>query len=381
MGSESQTHGGGKVRVLVLFGGQSGEHDVSLRSAQTVMRALDPAKYDIVPVGITRDGQWITGGDPMTQLTADSPLFAIGSGPAASDASAYERVQPTQSIPAVVTGQVDVVFPVLHGPMGEDGTVQGLLEMSGVAYVGSGVLGSAVAMDKAMTKTILAQAGLPQAPWMTVLRREWERDPGAVAERIAGEIGYPCFTKPANMGSSVGIQKVHGPAELATAMDEAARHDRKIVIEQGVNARELEISVLGNDAPIASVAGEIIPSREFYDYEAKYIDDDSELLIPAPISDETMVRIKQLAVAAFRALDLAGMARVDFFLEKQTGELYVNEVNTIPGFTSISMYPMLWEASGLPLPALVDQLIALALERHADRGQRHVSDHAVRTFQ
>jgi D-alanine-D-alanine ligase len=214
---------------------------------------------------------------------------------------------------------------------------------------------------------------------MCVSRRDWERDPSAVAERVANELGYPCFTKPANMGSSVGISKAHGPEELATCMDEAARHDRKIVIEQGIEARELEISVLGNDAPVASVAGEIIPSREFYDYEAKYVDDDSELLIPAPIDDATMARIKELAVQSFLALDLAGMARVDFFLDKRTGELFVNEVNTIPGFTSISMYPMLWEASGLPISALADQLIALAVERHADRGQRVVAGHIVRT--
>jgi D-alanine-D-alanine ligase len=355
-----------RTRVLVLFGGQSGEHDVSLRSAQTVMRALDPAKYEIVPVGITREGGWLTGGDPMAALTASSPLFALTSGHAPT-IEAPAETNAGAALPAVMNGQIDVVFPVLHGPMGEDGTIQGMLELSGMPYVGSGVLGSAVAMDKAVTKTLLAQAGIPQAKWVTVLRRDWERNPDAIAGQIERELGYPCFTKPANMGSSVGIEKVHDTSELAGAIAIAARYDRKIVVEQGLNARELEISVLGNDEPIASVAGEIVPSREFYDYQAKYIDDDSALIIPAEIAPETLTEMQQIAVQAFRALDLAGMARVDFFLERGTNRLLLNEINTIPGFTSISMYPMLWEASGVPLAELVDRLVALAIERHEDK--------------
>lgn len=366
MNEHSTSGQNGRMRVLVLFGGQSGEHDVSLRSAQTVMRALSPDKYEVVPVGITRDGRWLTGGDPMAALTAESPLFALGSSSTEQPAAAVAS-EPASALPAVVSGQVDVVFPVLHGPMGEDGTVQGMLELSGIPYVGSGVLGSAVAMDKAITKTILAQAGIPQVPWMSVLRRDWERDPDRVAAEIAERLGFPCFTKPANMGSSVGIAKAHDADELAEGLALAARYDRRIVVEQGVDARELEVSVLGNDEPIASVAGEIVPSREFYDYEAKYIDDGSELIIPARIEPETLTEVQRLAVEAFRALDLAGLARVDFFLERGSGRLYLNEVNTIPGFTSISMYPMLWEASGLPLSELVDRLIALAIERHKER--------------
>jgi D-alanine-D-alanine ligase len=266
-----------------------------------------------------------------------------------------------------MSGHVDVVFPVLHGPMGEDGTVQGMLELSGTPYVGSGVLGSAVAMDKAMAKTILAQAGIPQGPWMLVQRRDWERDPDAIANQVAAELGFPCFTKPANMGSSVGIAKAHDLSELADCIDFAARYDRRILIEQGLDARELEVSVLGNDEPIVSVAGEIVPSSEFYDYEAKYVDDGSELIIPAPIDADIQAELQKTAIEAFRALDLAGLARVDFFLERGTNKVYLNEVNTIPGFTSISMYPMLWEASGMPLPELVDRLVALAIERRDER--------------
>jgi D-alanine-D-alanine ligase len=262
---------------------------------------------------------------------------------------------------------MDVVFPVLHGPMGEDGTVQGALELAGLPYVGAGVLGSAVAMDKAMAKTILAQAGIPQAPWLLVSQREWRDRPEAIACRIADTLGFPCFVKPANMGSSVGISKAHGPDELAEAMHLAAGYDRRIVVEQGLDARELELSVLGNEDPIASVAGEIVPCNEFYDFNAKYVDDRSELLIPAAIEPETLARLQSVAIAAFRALDLAGLARVDFLLDRASGEISLNEVNTIPGFTSISMYPLLWEASGIPLAELVDRLVDLALERHAAR--------------
>lgn len=356
---------GGKVRVAILFGGQSGEHDVSLRSAQTVMSGLDPERYEVVPIGITRDGQWLAGGDPFAALTASSPLFALGDG-TASPVAADET--PTESsMPAIFSGGIDVVFPVLHGPMGEDGTIQGMLELTGMPYVGAGVLGSALSMDKAMAKTVLAQDGLPQAPWRLASRKEWEHDPDAVTEWISEIIGFPCFIKPSNMGSSVGVSKVHDPSEIPAAMREACRFDRRILIEKGIDARELEISVLGNDEPIASIVGEVIPSNEFYDYNAKYVDDRSELLVPAPIDGSTMAEIQELAISAFQALDLAGMARVDFFMDKQTDQIYINEVNTIPGFTAISMYPRLWQASGMPLEELIDRLIGLALERSLER--------------
>ena len=363
--------GKGKIRVAVLFGGQSGEHDVSLRSAQTVIGALDPERYEVVPVGITRDGRWLASGDPMRQLTAHSPLFALPAGPEDADDSATalesEIGAASPSVPAgALGGDIDVVFPVLHGPMGEDGTVQGMLELVGVPYVGAGVLGSAVAMDKAVAKTLLAQAGLPQARWRAVTRRDWERGAEAVTAWIADALGFPCFVKPANMGSSVGITKVHDAGELPKAMALATRYDRKVILEQAVDARELEVAVLGNEDAMASVAGEIVPCNEFYDYDAKYVDDRSELIIPAELEGKELVYLQELAVDAFNALDLAGMARVDFFLERGTDHIYVNEVNTIPGFTSISMYPLLWAASGVPLRELVDRLIALALERHAD---------------
>jgi len=358
----------GKVRVAVLFGGQSDEHDVSLRSAQTVIGALDPEKYEVSRIGITREGRWLSAGDPLAQLASSSPLFALSDGNATS--SSNGEAPSGETVPSVFNGSVDVVFPVLHGPMGEDGTVQGMLELAGLPYVGSGVLGSAVAMDKAIAKTILDQAGLPQAPWQVVLRRDWESEPDRVADWIDQKIGYPCFVKPANMGSSVGITKVHDRSELAAGMEEAGKHDRKILVEQGVDARELEVSVLGNDEPIASVVGEIIPSNEFYDYNAKYVDEGSQLIVPAQLEGKTLIEIQNLALDAFKALDLAGMARVDFFLDKQTDHIYINELNTIPGFTAISMYPMLWEATGIPLPELVDRLIALALERHAEQQPR-----------
>lgn len=358
-----------KVRVAVLFGGQSDEHDVSLRSARTIMDALDADRYEIVPVGITRQGQWVADGDPLKALQSVSPMFALAAGATEDgDAATTEVVQVGGSgLPAGLTETVDIVFPALHGPKGEDGTVQGMLELAGVPYIGSGVLGSAVAMDKAVTKNLLAQAGLPQVPWVQVLRRDWERDPEEIEALVTKRLGYPCFVKPANMGSSVGVGKARNPVELHTAMREAARFDRRIVIEQGVNAREIELAVLGNDDPIVSVAGEVVPAGEFYDYNAKYIDDDAQLIIPAKLDRELLSYMQELAIDAFQALDLAGMARVDFFVERETDRVFINEVNTIPGFTSISMYPMLWEASGVPLAELVDRLVQLAVERNQDR--------------
>jgi D-alanine-D-alanine ligase len=357
-----------KVRVAVIFGGQSGEHDVSLRSAQTVLAALDDARFEAIPVGVTRDGQWLTGADPMAQLTASSPLFAL-EGPAEPDTETLEIAvtSTSQTLPSGLGTDIDVVFPVLHGPMGEDGTVQGLLELAGIPFVGSGVLGSALAMDKAMAKLVLQQYGIPQAPWLLVNRGDWERDPGKIAEKIGNDLGYPCFVKPANMGSSVGVTKVHNPTGLGAAMELAGRLDRRIVVEKGLRVRELEVSVLGNDKPVASVVGEVVSVNEFYDYSAKYVEEGSELLVPADIPAEVQSEIQRVAVEAFVALDLAGLARADFFLDLDTGQVLLNEVNTMPGFTSISMYPRLWEASGVTLPELVERLLQLALERSGDR--------------
>lgn len=357
-----------KVRVAVIFGGQSGEHDVSLRSAQTVLGALDDDRFEAIPIGVTREGQWLTGADPMAQLTASSPLFAL-EGPAEPDAETLEIAvsSTSQNLPSGLGADIDVVFPVLHGPMGEDGTVQGLLELAGIPFVGSGVLGSALAMDKAMAKLVLQQHGIPQAPWLLINRRDWERDPGAVAGRIGDELGYPCFVKPANMGSSVGVTKVHNPTELGAAIELAGRLDRRIVAEKGMHIRELEVSVLGNENPVASVVGEVISINEFYDYSAKYVEEGSQLVVPADIPAEVQREIQRIAVEAFVALDLAGLARADFFLDLDTGQVLLNEVNTMPGFTSISMYPRLWEASGVTLPDLVERLLQLALERSQQR--------------
>lgn len=366
-----------RIRIGVIFGGQSAEHDVSLRSAMTIINALDSTRFEVVPIGITRSGRWITGGDPMQALTAASPMFHLGEGEEASVESLDENATQalveragataTSGVPLGITEAVDVFFPALHGPMGEDGTLQGLLELAGVPYVGSGVLGSAVGMDKAITKTILDQVGLPQLPWRLVTRKDWRDRPDEIAAWIEQSLGFPCFVKPANMGSSVGVSKVRHAGELAEAMDLASRFDRRIVIEQGVNAREIEMSVLGNDEPIASVAGEVRPAGEFYDYNAKYIEDTAELIIPADIDADLLGYLQAAAIDAFTALDLAGLARVDFFVERDTDRVYVNEVNTLPGFTSISMYPMLWEASGVPISELVERLVQLSLERHAER--------------
>lgn len=361
-----------RLRVGVIFGGRSGEHDVSLRSAQAIMNALESDRFDLVPIGITRQGRWLTGGDPLLRLAANSALPLPGVTLDRQNSSHLPENVEDQSLDPTDSewaSGVDVLFPVLHGPFGEDGTVQGMLELSNIPYVGSGVLASSLAMDKIVSKQIFTQLGLPVAPWIWVLRRDWERDPDAISARIEAELGYPCFVKPANLGSSVGISKVRHQGELANAMAEAAHHDRKILIEQGLNARELEVSVLGNDDPVTSVVGEIVPSNEFYDYHAKYVDDRSELLIPAPIDPEISEEVRRMAVEAFKAIDGAGMARVDFFLERETGAIYLNEINTIPGFTAISMYPKLWEASGLPFQELVARLIELAVERHRERGE------------
>ena len=335
-----------------------------MASAASIFKHLDASRYDAIPIRIEKSGRWALGGKAPEALSAAAVL----------EQQRTEALQLVEPSAAVATTGLDVVFPVLHGPYGEDGTVQGLLELANVPYVGAGVLGSAVGMDKAVMKTLFAAHGLPIVGHVVVLRREWDRDAATITARVAETLRYPVFVKPANLGSSVGISKARTDAELAEAMDLALQFDRKIVVEAAVpGAREIECAVLGNDEPQASVAGEVVPSREFYDYEAKYLDDGSRLLIPAPLGADAMATVQRLAVDAFRAVEGAGMARVDFLLARATGDIFVNEVNTIPGFTTISMYPKLWEASGLPYAALLDRLIELALERHADKQKLRTS--------
>ncbi len=362
-----------KIRVGILFGGRSGEHEVSLTSAQGIMKAIDKDKYEVVPIGITKEGRWITGGDPMKELRAAADLPPALAATADQEAEASQTVLvPLEPRRAALTTsgaplELDVIFPVLHGPYGEDGTVQGFLELTGLPYVGAGVTASAVGMDKAIAKNVFRAHGLPVLPYRVFLRRVWESDPAGVIAECEAALRYPMFTKPANLGSSVGISKAHNRQELTAGLDEAARYDRKLIVEQGIEAREIEVSVLGNDDPIASVPGEIVPSREFYSYAAKYIDDASELLIPAPISAEQTEQVRRLAIEAYKAVDCAGMARVDFLMDKATGNIWLNEIDTIPGFTPISMYPKLWEATGISYTELIDRLIQLALERHEDK--------------
>lgn len=359
-----------KIRVGVLFGGRSGEHEVSLTSAKGIMAALDPAKYEVVPIGITKAGQWLTGPnvhEKLLEAVAGHPVIEADS--QRSPAVAEPVTSPTLTLGVAETGALDVIFPVLHGTFGEDGTVQGFLELVDVPYVGAGVTASAAGMDKAVSKDIFRAHGLPIVTHRLFLRRQWQAQPEAVLAECEAAMTYPMFVKPANLGSSVGIHKAKNAAELRAGLTDAARYDRKLIVEQGLEAREIEVSVLGNDEPLASVPGEIIPSREFYSYAAKYIDGQSELLIPAPLSPEHTELIQNLAVMAFQALDCSGLARCDFLLEKATGEVFVNELNTMPGFTPISMYPKLWAASGLPYSQLLDRLIELALERHADKHQ------------
>ncbi len=365
-----------KIRVGVLFGGQSSEHEVSLASARSVMSALDPEKYEVVPIGITKRGAWLTSGDAMSRLRSGDAGLDAEAAPATlvADPTTEGRAEIVQITPgtqgqsgAHVGQPLDVIFPVLHGPYGEDGTVQGMFQVANIPFVGAEVLGSAVGMDKDMMKKAFRDAGLQVVPYICVPRREWERGPEAVRTLAEQKLQYPMFAKPANMGSSVGIGKIHGPGEFANAVTQAARYDRRIIVEQGVDAREFEVAVLGNDEPQASVVGEIVPGNEFYDYRAKYIDDNSELIIPARIPEYISQKIRQSALQAFKAIDASGMARVDFFVARDLSEIWVNEINTIPGFTRISMYPKLWEASGLPYSQLLDRLIELAIERHADR--------------
>ncbi len=359
-----------RLRVGVLFGGRSGEHEVSLASAASVIRALDPEKYEAVPIGISKEGRWLVGRSAQ-QLLAD----VLKSGdrvvlPSDPTAATLVPLVPVAGRPSIM---VDVIFPVLHGTFGEDGTVQGLMELAGLPYVGAGVLASAVGMDKDVQKRLFEQAGLPIVPFMTVRRSEWEQKRALIVEAIKKKFRFPFFVKPATLGSSVGMTRVKAASEIFGAMDLAAEFALKIVIERGIAGREIEVAVLGNDELRASIPGEIVPHREYYDYTAKYLEGGTDLLIPAPLTKKQAKTFQEYAVRAFRAIDGCGMARCDFFLEHRSGKIFVNELNTIPGFTSISMYPKLWEASALPYTKLIDRLIELAVEMHQEKSRTKYS--------
>jgi D-alanine-D-alanine ligase len=358
-----------KIRIGVIFGGRSGEHEVSLASARSVLAALDQTKYAVTQIGITPAGRWLTGPDVLGALsqgiTTGLAACTLLPDPTRTGLYALQPVPDGERL--VPLASLDVIFPVLHGTFGEDGTLQGLLELADTAYVGAGVVGSAVGMDKAIFKQVMAAQRIRVADWMLVLRSEIERDLAAVIDKVLGLAPFPLFVKPANLGSSVGITKCRTRSDLQEGLQEAAQFDRRLVVERGLQAREIEVSVLGNDQPEASLPGEIRPQADFYSYEAKYQDERSELLIPAPLPEAVTQQVQALAIQAYRAVDCAGMARVDFLLEEDTGELYINELNTIPGFTQISMYTKLWEASGLPYAAVLDRLIQLAQQRKQAR--------------
>lgn len=386
-----------KLRVGVLFGGRSGEHEVSLLSAASVVNAIDKSKYEVVPIGITKEGRWLTAvhaerllrGEKHEErhLRAGDPDATPGAAVLAKGEDVLVPPVPETALAPLQGGkahgsaspiEVDVIFPVLHGTFGEDGTIQGLLELADIAYVGAGVLGSAAGMDKDVMKRLFAVAGLAMVKHVTVLRSQWEDDPKGVRKLVEKKLKYPVFVKPANLGSSVGITKAHDRKELGTSLDEAAKFDRKLIVEEGVGgakhkARELECSVLGNDRVEASVVGEVVPGKEFYDYEAKYLSEGSQLHIPAKITKKEMKQVQEMAVRAFQAVDGCGLSRVDFLMDPKSRKIYVNEINTMPGFTSISMYPKLWAASGLEYPKLIDRLIQLGLERHADKKRNKYS--------
>jgi D-alanine-D-alanine ligase len=397
-----------KIRVGILFGGRSGEHEVSLLSAASVFNAIDKDKYEVVPIGITKEGRWVTAADAerllhgkaagegarATHLRAGDPEATPGAAVLAKGESVVVPPEPhrhgsiapfeTDASSHALTRRaadraidVDVIFPVLHGTFGEDGTIQGLLELADMAYVGAGVLGSAAGMDKDIMKALFRAAGLPIVKHVTLLRSEWETNSKRVQKRVESKLKYPVFVKPANLGSSVGISKAHDRKELGPAIEEAARFDRKIVIEQGVGrkqkAREIECSVLGNDEAEASLPGEIVPSTEFYDYNAKYLDEGSELIIPGKLTKSETKQVQRLAIGAFKAVDCSGLARVDFLMEPKSRKIYLNEINTMPGFTAISMYPKLWAASGVSYSDLIGRLIQLGLERHGEKKKNQYS--------
>lgn len=360
-----------KIKVGVIFGGRSGEHEVSLQSGQSVMAALDRNKYEVVPVGITKDGRWLTGEVVAALTEGKTPSYAaLLPDPKASGLMQLAEEETNGGLTTIT--QLDVLIPVLHGTYGEDGTVQGLLELAGLPYVGAGVVGSAVGMDKAIFKHVMVANDIPILPWQLVLKRDWLAEETAVLDQIESALSYPVFTKPANLGSSVGISKCRNRAELKAGLDEATQFDRRVVVEQGINVRELEVAVMGNDQPRASVIGEVRPRRDFYDYTAKYLaqpgsTDDSELIIPAKLDEATAATVTSLALRAYKAIDCAGLGRVDLLLDTDTGSLYLNEINTIPGFTRISMYPKLWEATGISYSELLDHLIDLALDRYQEK--------------
>ena len=370
-----------KLRIGLIFGGRSGEHEVSLASATSVMANLDREKYEVVPIGITKEGGWLLGTEPARLMAAEQHINHTENTETETTTAVtltgdprMRRLIPLESGEQLQdNGALDVIFPVLHGTYGEDGTLQGLLDMADVPYVGCGVLGSALGMDKEKMKMVFQAVGLPSVDYLVYRRNEWERSPTTIMDAIEQRLGYPCFVKPVNLGSSVGINKAHDRAELEHAINVAAEYDRKIIIDRGINCRELECAVLGNDEPLASVVGEVIASNEFYDYHAKYLDNKSQVIIPADIPQATAEEVRRQAVTAFLALDLSGLARVDFFLEKESGQVYINEVNTMPGFTQISMYPKLWEASGLTYAQLLDRLVELAIERHQDKQRNRTS--------
>ena len=392
-----------KIRVGILFGGRSGEHEISLLSAASVFNAIDKHKYELVPIGITKEGRWVMAVD-AERLLAGKPLeserqLRAGDPEATPSAAVLQNgeavvvppephkvgtvMAPFQTDAPVRRAtdraiNVDVIFPVLHGTFGEDGTVQGLLELAEIPYVGAGVLGSAAGMDKDIMKSLFRAAGLPIVKHVTLLRSKWRSEPKRVHKLVEKSLKYPLFVKPANLGSSVGISKAHDKKELGPAIEEAARFDRKIVIEQGVGgkkgkAREIECAVLGNDKPEASVPGEIVPIAEFYDYSAKYLDEGSQLIIPAKLTKAETKKVQELAIGAFRAVDCSGLGRIDFLMDPRSRKIYLNEINTMPGFTSISMYPKLWAASGLPYPQLIERLIRLGIERHQEKKSNRYS--------
>jgi D-alanine-D-alanine ligase len=401
-----------KLRVGILFGGRSGEHEVSLLSAASVLNAIDKTRFDVVPIGITKEGRWLTASDAerllqgkgsgesgsqahtrQAHLRAGDPEATPGAAVLARGEAVMVPPEPQRQPGSLAPFQteaglarrvsdrainVDIIFPVLHGTFGEDGTIQGLLELADIPYVGAGVLGSAAGMDKDIMKSLFLAAGLPIVKHVTLLRSAWESEPKKVQRLVESKLKYPVFVKPANLGSSVGISKAHDRKELGPAIEEAAKFDRKIVIEQGVGgkkqkAREIEVSVLGNDKPAASVPGEIVPGKEFYDYTAKYVDEGSQLIIPAKLSKAETKRIRQLAISAFQAVDCSGLARVDFLMDPKNRKIYLNEINTMPGFTAISMYPKLWAASGLAYPELIERLIRLGQERHEEKKRNQYS--------
>jgi len=368
--------GAKKIRVGLIFGGKSGEHEVSFCSASSIIKAINKDKYTVVPIGITKEGRWISPQDSEVALQSGkiegkSTVILLND----PSGRALIRIDNNQKLDkSSALEKLEVIFSVLHGPYGEDGTVQGLLELADIPYVGAGVAASAISMDKDLMKKIFKQRDLPILKWLTIKRKEWQKDKEKILSLVQDDFEYPLFVKPTNLGSSVGITKVHKKEELEKAIDLASSYDRKVLIEEGLEeVREIECGVLGNDEPRASVVGEVKPAGEFYDYDSKYIDKETQLIVPADLPDGVSRKVQEIALRAFKAVDAAGMARVDFFISKKENKIYLSEINTIPGFTSVSMYPRLWEASGIPYSDLIDQLIQLALERHQDKKQNKIS--------